>query len=309
MKEINLNVVELACDEEEKKCLNVYCHNMSGQKSSTRSRAFSVGSKIKNRLNENTFKLDLKEKTGKNVQGDKSTSVPVLAKNSKFLTSDHVEVVFSNPTNQQIKFLPSGLTTSEYIEMLPTNYIISELPQVINSDYVDMGVNFSKSERCSSKPIEIKKKKNDNFDDYNMLSSCLQNDDVPGNECQNTIFALSLENKFTLDTDLSHRSNGSKKSSDGTESQQTNSSIKENNAKHDDGDYATLLSNAEVENKNCDEKNICIQNYVDLYFPEKSNIKYANSKKEENVPKSTYAQISSKRRYVYESTMCNSYIH
>lgn len=201
--------------------------------------------------------------------------MPALARNAKKGGSDHVEIDFRSHTGsfnrKSYGLSPSNTNTSEYMEMHPSSNPI----QNEKSDYVEMGVNLSKTDRCPSKPIEIIKKKNDKFPTHDLPSSSLHMDEISENETHHTIFSLSLEN-CTLDSKL--------------ENDQQKNDRKENSpTEHDEGEYATLLPTNLLENK--EEQLSCKQNYVDLYFPEQNSENVTTHKKEENNSKSTYAQI------------------
>lgn len=267
-------------------------------KSSIRTRAFSVGSKVKNRLNE-TGKIEMKDKKMRKPQTDKSTSVPALIKQPKSGASDHVEIDFRSHTgsfNRKVFGLsPSNTNTSEYMEMHPSNNNTEkEMTKKEKSDYVEMGVNLPKSERCSSKPIEIIKKKNDKFQSHDVLTSSLLMDDISENDGQNIMFPLSLENCSTWDMKLPEKitTKLDQITSDDTEHLEQHQT-EENEIKDtsDDGDYAILLPGDGFENKKDDGQVSCKQNYVDLYFPQQIKENNSNPKKEEIITKSTYAQI------------------
>lgn len=240
----------------------------------------------------------MKDKKVRKPQTDKSTSVPVLAKTQKSGVTDHVEIDFRNNTgsfNRKTFGSPSNINPSEYMEMHPSsNNTEKEVLKLEKSDYVEMGANLPKSDRCSSKPIEITiKKKNDKFQSHDAASS-LHMDDISENDGQNTMFPLSLESSSTWDMKLTENLSldSHKISTNETDLKQQKHDEKEIKEipENDDGDYAILLPGDGFENKN-DGQIICKQNYVDLFFPQQIKENNSNPKKEEIASKSTYAQI------------------
>lgn len=238
----------------------------------------------------------MKDKKIRKPQTDKSTSVPVLVKTPKSGVTDHVEIDFRNNAGSLTRKTfgsPSNTISSEYMEMHPSNNTTEkEVLKSEKSDYVEMGVNLSKSERCSSKPIEIIiKNKNDNFQSHDTASS-LQMDDICENDGQNTIFPLSLENNSSWDIKISEDLPTKLHNSTHVDTKQQQNDEREiiETPENDDGDYALLLPSDGFENKK-EGQTKAKQNYVDLYFPQQIKENNANPKKEEIASKSTYAQI------------------
>ncbi|XP_063699630.1 insulin receptor substrate 1 [Culicoides brevitarsis] len=264
--------------------------NTDAHKNSTRIRAFSVGSKVKNRLND-LGKIDTKEKKMRKPQSDKCTSVPALIKTPKSGISDQADhISFQNKSgslNRSIFGSPKTTDSSEYMVMHPSNNNAEKFVQETKkSDYVEMG---ARSDRFSSKPIEIViKKNNDKFQSHDTTSSP-QIDYASEIDSHNTMFPLSLDKNSTWD--MKSLPLESKLTTSNSQEHQHNDVVIDSTQHIDEGDYATLLPGDGFENKKDEDMKDYKPNYIDLYFPQQSKENNCNPKKDDTTTKSTYAQI------------------